>query len=273
MNDLKKNKNYVVAKGPVNRRTSAVTHAPAAPPVAASVRSRVSVAHAKRRLGTPLSQRLLASGPEAANGQRPTGVAIVQAIGATMGTTGLGLGVIQGSVIVMATGAVTLAGIAVWVGLRRRFTTPAAHPTRLAPDIADTQALERLDALMEKIASDGPPLTVEQLAKLKESVVRCFALIAADPEAAGGSTEETLYIREAVRRYIPDSIQACLQVPVKDRTSLVIDASKTALDLFHDQLALIQQQLDTRETRLVQAAGEALMRQQRFLAAKSAERT
>jgi len=83
------------------------------------------------------------------------------------------------------------------------------------------------------------------------------------------ASEESLYLREAVRRYIPDSINSCLQVPQKDRASLVIDGSKPALDLLHDQLQMIQQQLDTREAKLVQVAGEALLRQQRFLASKA----
>ena len=83
------------------------------------------------------------------------------------------------------------------------------------------------------------------------------------------ATEESLYLREAVRRYIPDSINSCLQVPQKDRASLVIDGSKPALDLLHDQLQMIQLQLDGREAKLTQIAGEALLRQQRFLASKA----
>ena len=83
------------------------------------------------------------------------------------------------------------------------------------------------------------------------------------------ASEESLYLPEAVRRYIPDSINCCLKVPQKDRASLVIDGSKPALDLLHDQLQMIQQQLDGREAKLTQIAGEALLRQQRFLASKT----
>ena len=42
------------------------------------------------------------------------------------------------------------------------------------------------------------------------------------------ASEESLYLPEAVRRYIPDSINCCLKVPQKDRASLVIDGSKPA---------------------------------------------
>ena len=99
--------------------------------------------------------------------------------------------------------------------------------------------------------------------------MRCMALLGASAEEGSLATEESLYLREAVRRYIPDSINSCLQVPQKDRATLVIDGSKPALDLLQDQLQMIQQQLDTREAKLTQIAGEALLRQQRFLAAKA----
>lgn len=99
--------------------------------------------------------------------------------------------------------------------------------------------------------------------------MRCTALVDATAADGGLASEESLYLREAVRRYIPDSINSCLQVPQKDRASLAIDGGKPALDLLHDQLQMIQLQLDTREARLIQFAAEALLRQQRFLASKS----
>lgn len=269
MNDLKKNKNYAVARGPVNRRTAAV--APEAKPlVAQAVLQRVSMAHAKRRLGTPLSHRLAASADSATRGKLPTATAIVQAIGGTVCATGIGLGVIQSSVVVMGGSAVVLAVVAVWAVISRRSQPgEVVRSTVAVADVADPEALARLDAVMEKMAAQAPQATVDSLARLKESIVRCMELVSASAGEGSLASEESLYLREAVRRYIPDSINSCLQVPQKDRASLVIDGSKPALDLLHDQLQMIQQQLDTREAKLTQAAGEALLRQQRFLAAKS----
>ena len=269
MNDLKKSKNYAVAKGPVNRRTSAATPE-AKPVVAQAVLQRVSMAHAKRRLGTPLSQRLMASADAAAHGKHPTATAIVQAIGGTVCAMGVGLGVIQSSVFVIASSAAALGVVAVWaVFSRRSEPAGAAQPRVSAPDLADPEALARLDAVMEKMAAQAAQTTVDNLARLKESIVRCMALVGASAEEGSLATEESLYLREAVRRYIPDSINSCLRVPQKDRASLVIDGSKPALDLLHDQLQMIQQQLDAREAKLTQLAGEALLRQQRFLEAKA----
>jgi len=270
MNDLKKSKNYAVAKGPVNRRTSAAIPEPKRV-VAQAVLQRISSAHAKRRLGTPLSQRLEASADAAGHGKLPTGTAIVQAIGGTICTIGVGLGLIQSSVLVIGSSAAALAVVGVWAAVSRRSKQRGnpAQPRVTATDLADPEALARLDAVMEKMAAQAPQATVDSLARLKESIVRCMALVGASAEDGNMASEESLYLREAVRRYIPDSINCCLQVPQKDRATLVIDGSKPALDLLHDQLQMIQLQLDAREAKLTQIAGEALLRQQRFLASKA----
>ena len=270
MNDLKKSKNYAVAKGPVNRRT--IAPAPEAKPVVAqAVLQRITTAHAKRRLGTPLLQRLSVSAGTAAHGKLPTATAIVQAIAGTVCAMGVGLGVIQSSVLVMGSSALGLGAIGVWSAVNRRSQQGggAVPPRVTATDLADPEALSRLDALMETMAAQAPQATIDSLARLKESIVRCMALVGAGAEEGSMASEESLYLREAVRRYIPDSINCCLQVPQKDRASLVIDGSKPALDLLHDQLQMIQQQLDGREAKLTQIAGEALLRQQRFLASKT----
>ena len=270
MNDPKKSKNYAVAKGPVKRRTAAGTPA-SKPQVAQSVLQRVNAAHAKRRLGAPLSHRLSASANPASHGKLPTATAIVQVIGATVCATGVGLGMIQSSVAVMAGSAVALGAVGLWALVSRRARPDTAGPSSagVPMELADPEALARLDAVMEKMAAQAPQATVDSLTQLKESIVRCTSLVNAGAEDASLASEESLYLREAVRRYIPDSINSCLQVPLKDRASLVIDGNKPALDLLQDQLQMIQQQMDVREAKLTQAAGEALLRQQRFLAAKS----
>ena len=153
---------------------------------------------------------------------------------------------IQSSVLVIGSSALALGAVGVWAVVNRRSQPRGntARPRVTATDLADPEAL----------------------ARLKESIVRCMALVGASAEDGSLASEESLYLREAVRRYIRDSINCCLQVPQKDRASLVIDGSKPALDLLHDQLQMIQLQLDAREAKLTQIAGEALLRQQRFSA-------
>ena len=270
MNDWNKSKKYAVAKGPVNRRTMGAVPA-TKPPVAQAVLQRVSMAQAKRRLGARLSQRVAASIQPAGRGALPSATTILQAISGTVCAMGLSLGVIQSSVTVIGISIATLVGIAAWAAFSRRSrpTGPRHSTGATAPDVADVGALAQLDAVMEKMASQAPQAIVNSLTQLKESIVRCMALLDSTHADAGLASEEGLYLREAVRRYIPDSINSCLQVPQKDRAHVIIDGSKPALDLLQDQLHMIQLQLDAREASLTQVAGEALVRQQRFLAAKA----
>lgn len=111
---------------------------------------------------------------------------------------------------------------------------------------------------MDKMAAQAPQTTVDNLARLKESIVRCMALVGASAEEGSLATEESLFLREAVRRYIPDWINSCLRVPQKDRGTLVIDGNKPALDLLHDQLQMVQQQLDAREAKLTRVGRSAV---------------
>jgi hypothetical protein len=269
MNDPKHNKNYAMAKGPVNRRTTAPPAEPK-PREAPSVRARIHIAKAKHRLGTPLSQRLTALNQSAIHGKHPTPTAIVQVIGGTVGATGLVLGLIQSSTAVTGVGAALLSIFAAWAYVTGRSKQLNRNQSAVQiSDLIDASDLERLDTIMEKLAAQVPQSTMDQLADLKESIARCVAQITQGQTDGNFSSEEHLYVREAIRRYIPDSISSCLRVPEKDRETMVIDGSKPAIDLLHDQIAMIQHELETRETRLAQLAGESLMRQQHFLAAKS----
>jgi hypothetical protein len=167
-------------------------------------------------------------------------------------------------------GALALSLVAMWVLLSRRSRAhEAVHPSLKTSDLADPEALARLDTAMENMSAQAPPEMVTQLVQLKESIMRCMSLMRASTDQGSGVTEEGLYLRETVRRYIPDSIDACLLVPSKDRSTLVMDDSKSALELLHDQLQMIQQRLDASEAKLSQMAGEALVRQQRFLVSKT----
>ena len=135
--------------------------------------------------------------------------------------------------------------------------------------LIETKDVEQLDAALHRLADDAPQDLLDRLARLKELIARCVALVASSKDPGSMGTEDQFFIRESVRRYLPDSIASYLRVPQKDRASLMIDDGKTASDLIHAQLDMIEQQLAAKEIRLTQAAGESLMRQQRFLASKT----
>lgn len=269
MNDPKISKNHVVAKGPVNRRTTPKWQAPSAieSPL---VKVRVQVAKARQRLGVPLSQRLTAEQSSSNPRKKPSSVSIFQAIGGTVSAIGFMLALIQKSALMAILCAALVCGFGAWTyycacAKRKNVATG----TLKISDLIDNSDIEQLDQTMEKLAAEGGQDTLDRLANLKESMMRCIALMTGTQTDGNITSEDHLYIRECVRRYIPDSINACLQIPQKDRTSLLIDGSKTAQDLLHDQIDMIQSQLKIREGRLTLLAGENLVRQHQFLAAKS----
>jgi hypothetical protein len=197
-------------------------------------------------------------------------MAILQAIGCTVSVIGLLLGLIQNSWLISGTSAALLCGFGSWIYMVANAKRQAGRNSGLdISNIVDASDIERLDSAMEKLAADVSQETLDRLAGLKESIARCVSLMTSSQSDGGHSTEDGLYVRECVRRYIPDSISSYLRVPQKDRASLIIDDNKSAVDLLHDQIEMIRNQLALKEIRLTQIVGESLMRQQRFLAAKT----
>jgi hypothetical protein len=269
MNDPKSSKNYVVSKGPVNRRTAQKGPEPPSKE-SALVKVRVQLAKARQRLGVPLSQRLTAEQSNSRHSKKLSFASVFQAIGGTVSAIGLMLALIQSSVLMATLCAALVCGFAAWA----YYSANAMHEDNgrgilEISNLIDICDIEQLDRTMEKLAAQEGQATVDRLALLKESMTRCIALMTSTQSDGSISTEDHLYIRECVRRYVPDSINACLQIPQKDRASLLIDGSKSALDLLHEQIDMIQSQLKIKENHLTQLAGEGLLRQHRFLAAKT----
>jgi hypothetical protein len=242
----KKNPHWVVtsADAPINRRTTPTSPPPAAP-VAKTVSTRIHLTQTRYRLGTPLAQQWAAIAIPQRTVMEPLEGGFIRRIVRS----------ILRAIGIRPTSAPSHAGINDWI-------SPADW--------------QKLDTLLENLAAQSPPDTLEQeqlvekLVNLKASVMRCATLLIAG--YADGTCfvgENHFYVGEAVRRYIPDTITACLQVPAKDRARLVLENNQTAMDLLHAQLALIAHELGLRETDLSQATGEDLLRQHRFLAAKT----
>ena len=269
MNDPKLNKKFAVSDGPVNRRLIVPEETPDEQdsPIALA---RIQATLARQRLGASMAERLSqVRGPSAKGGSLSTGdIAVV--VGGAASAVGLTLGLIQGSILLGGAGVVCLCGF----GLRALVTAKSrrAQSGTESPQVEaliQVKDVEQLDAALHRLAGDAPQDLLDRLARLKELIARCVALVAHSKEGGGVSNDDSFFIREAVRRYLPDSVASYLRVPQKDRASLVIEEGKTASDLMHAQLDMIEQQLTAKEIRLTQMAGESLMRQQRFLAAKT----
>jgi hypothetical protein len=110
MNDPKISKNYVVSKGPVNRRTTPNSLTPTTKE-SPLVKVRVQIAKARQRLGVPLSQRLTAEHSGTSHRKKLSFASILQAIGGTVSAIGLMLALIQGSAVM----AIFCAALVCWI--------------------------------------------------------------------------------------------------------------------------------------------------------------
>lgn len=270
MNDPQGKGKFAVSSGPVNRRTATPAQRSTPTSQAPVVLSRLKAAQAKHRLGSGLAQRLAAG----ASGERTPARArmslIAQSMGCTVSGVGLFVGAIQSAWSVVGISAAALLGLGTWAwrNHRQQHASTSELELKLAA-LIDPADLSRLDSLLEQVAKESGPTTVELLVQFKETLVRCVALAGGQQSQGLLASEDSLFIRESVRRYVPDSLQAYLKVPQAERDSRVIDDGKTASVLLHAQIALIAEQLQQREARLTQLSGEALLQQQRFLAAKT----
>ena len=272
MNDPKLSKNFAVSTGPVNSRLVAPSDHPT-DSTAPVVLARLEAARAKLRLGTPLAGRLSPQQHGTGGAEALSTREIVAVVGAAVSAVGLTLGLIQSAVPVIGASAVLLCAFAVAASLAARARRQAGGEMMPdAGDVVEGQDIALLDAAMEKLAATASQQTIDRLSGLKAQLARCVALVASAKGNQVYSDEDQLFIRACVRRYLPDSISGYLRVPQKDRETVLIDEGKTALNLLHDQLDMLQRQLQDKENRLTQVAGESLMQQQRFLAAKTGSR-
>ena len=275
MTDPQLNKKFAVSNGPVNQRLVAPMAHGDEPSEQDSpiVLARIQAALAKQRLGASMAERLSQANSPTVAGGLSTGETVT-VVGAAASAVGLGLAVIQASALLGAASLVGLTGFGVRAILAakcRRAKSQAEGAFGAAPQVAliDANDVARLDAALDTLAADAPQDLLDRLARLKGQIAHCVALVGSCRDAGEAGNDDSFFIRETVRRYVPDSVASYLRVPQKDRASLVIDEGKTASDLMHAQLDMIEQQLSAKETRLTQMAGESLMRQQRFLSAKT----
>jgi hypothetical protein len=269
MTDPEMNKKFATAKGPVNRRLVPPRSALPAHD-APAVQARLQAVKAKQRLGATLATRLAGVQSRASKTMVLSPTEIMLGIGGTVSAVGLVLGLIQSSTLITSISAVFLCffGLIAYRVAQSRRKQAGVLPERRM-DLIERDDIEMLDKAMEKLALDASQDTLGKLASLKDLITRCVGLVTDTSSGQTFSTDDQLFIRECIRRYLPDSIHSYFRVPEKDRATLAIEDGKTALTLLHEQIDMLMGQLQTKENHLAQMAGDSLMQQQRFLAAKT----
>lgn len=257
---------YVVGAAPVNRRTAdprLLEQAPESPLLAERARQ----LRQRHELGAPLAD-LVESGKGHTSPAAVPGTAVG---GLVAGTALLPLAAFSGSLwlgIALGGGAALLLGYAGWrIAAARRAAAPAAWATG-RPPLITVQALEALDRVMASVAPEIDDALMAQLLRLKHTLVRLIELDRA-AEVTAFSSDDQLYLQQCIKRYLPDSLLAYMKVPAAHRHHPLAHDGSTPAQALAGQLALLQQDLDRREQQAAAAASEALLRQQRFLQAKT----
>ena len=269
---------FASSAGPVNRRTVRQPVEAAPPPQAhASLRQRMAQVQARHRLGQPLSQRLVVG-----RGNRHRGATPAASVGAAgaLGGVGLLLASWLHASWLLGAGAVGLLGVAagLWIKARQQSAATSLAAQPLQP-LFDASALAKLDEVLHHLASEMTEAQLAPLRSLADTLERMAPLMRQVGMNEQFTQEDHFYVTECVRRYLPDTLQAYLQVPRHSRalaasTTAPTDvgsAESTSADaLLAAQLALLQTELARREQALNSASTEALQKQQRFLQAKGA---
>ena len=163
----------------------------------------------------------------------------------------------------LALGGVALAAGAAWMGRRRpgRDAAPAA-----APGLSlDLEAAERLDAVVAACADQLPAESLDELRQLAAGLGRMAPSLQAGPPGPPWRMEDTMFLGQLLRRYIPDSLQHYLQIPAAQRDAVVMEDGRTPAQALAAQLQQLGQELAQCERRLAQACAEGLALQGAFL--------
>lgn len=252
---------YVISDRSANPRTARVGNpTPPAPPP--GLRRKLLASAARSRLGAPLADQLR----RPVDGRRRVpAAAVAGAMLATAGGVALMLAGLQG---LFALGAGATAAVLAGAALAWRARAAAAlHEPQAAP-LFDPETVARVDQALAALAPEVPAGPAQALAEFKATVVRIAQHQSALTPDEHFTFEDRMYVVECVRRYLPDSLQAYLQVPSAQRASATANAP-SANALLMSQVQLLTRELQLREEKLAQSATEQLRRQDRFLQSKS----
>ena len=261
----------VSGEGPVNRRTALPqerSQGAFKPPQQPHLQERIQRVHTRNRLGASLQEHLAASRESAR--QPASGIQIAAGVVAACGCVLVLLGAIQSHHLLTVTGvSIALLGAVGWKTAHDHAPTASQPRTQGAPPapLFDPQAVAAFDAAVEKAAADLDDDSAERLLAIKEAFKRMGSQ-AATAHDEHFTVEDRMYLRECLRRYIPDSLQAYLRVPVAQRHVPLLSGQPCAQVALLQQLDLLLEEIQLRETKIGRSAAEHLVRQQQFLASK-----
>jgi hypothetical protein len=148
----------------------------------------------------------------------------------------------------------------------RQAVRPMENP--IAAALFDEVSVQAFDRALSSMTADAPEEITAELGRLKQRLVRIAQVGAPEVMDEHFTLDDRLYLTELLRRYLPDSLRAYLQVPKDQRVAPVLMQGGTASSLLMGQLQMLCSELDKREKKLLISKAEQLLRQQRFLESK-----
>ena len=245
-----------VGSQPVNRRTRRLQPSESSelPEV---VQQRQQQLRARHELGRPL-----AAGPRPAAAAPLPVAARVQA--------GLGVASLSGALFVsqpLLVGVLVVIGSAGLGWAVRGVWRQRRGPAEGLQALLSPQALDALDALLARAAPALPAAAAATVKAIKQALE-----LAQQPGGlAKLGMQDAAFVQQSVARYLPDSLEAYLRVPADRRGQPLSPGQPSADDALAQQLATLLEGLQRRLRPLHDEAGEALLRQQRFLDVKARE--
>ena len=259
------------ASAPVNQRTARPPAAKPAP-VHASLRARAQKARQRQLLGPSVSELLARGTSRVAPAQAKLHPGVIAATVCSVAAACALILLRSGTGLVLAAALAALGGAGWLWPHRSQRAAGQAIPQPAGPSPFEPEALQRIDDAFDATAAAVPESALAALVSLKASAVQMALALDSAPLDGEFTLDDRLYVIESLRRYIPDTLSAYLQVPAAQRTLPGAGDSPSANDLLQSQLALLQSGLAQRAQRLSASAVEAMRRQQRFLQAKATRR-
>jgi hypothetical protein len=257
----------IKAAGPVNRRTAMREQRKREEQQAAShplLRQRLQRVRMRSIMGAPLAEQLTVHRSQPQHAPRSILIAcgMVIASGAVLTL----LGVIQSSTMTLSIGITLgttgLLGM-IWLKRQNKKTADFVVPAQPLFDLATIHAFDRV---IEEAAPELGDAAVGHLTAIKTAIVRMAQHGQRVDEHF--TTEDRLYLRECLRRYIPDTLEAFLRVPAGQRSHLLLEGEASAESNMLNQLVTLHDEITQREKKIGRSAAEDLMKQDRFLASK-----
>ena len=190
-------------------------------------------------------------------------VARVQAgvgVASLSGALFVGQPAVAGVLVIVGTAGLAWAARGVW---RQRRAPGEVAPAALL----SSAELQALDQLLARAASALPAPAKAALQAIKQDLE-----LAQRPEVLTAlALQDRSFVQLCVTRYLPDSLEAYLRIPAVRRAEPLAAGEPSADVAVVQQLTSLHEGLQRRLLPLSGGDGEALLRQQRFLDAKSRE--